>query len=233
MLNILLVCGGKGTRISGVLGSTPKVLAPVGENYFLDYILSWIGSSFTAIEHRINLLTGVGHDYVSNYLKDNPYNVQLIREASPLGTLGAVFHALDSLDDGPVLVLNGDTVIDIDLFKPYRDFLSDRNKNLLLVKDCIKDSRYGGFRLANHCLRKSNANPRFVSMGAFFTEKEKLLLIKKKTSHQSRQLMLDEDFLDKSPTLPYVLDQGVSFIDIGIPEDYERAQTLIPQIIDI
>lgn len=82
-------------------------------------------------------------------------------------------------------------------------------------------------------MRKSNANPRFVSMGAFFTEKEKLLLIKNKTSHQSRQLMLDEDFLDKSPTLPYVLDQGVSFIDIGIPEDYERAQTLIPQIIDI
>jgi len=233
MLNILLVCGGKGTRISGILGSTPKVLAPVGRYTFLDYLLSWIDSSFQNIEYRVNLLTGIGHYYVSNYLKENFSNARLIRESSPLGTLGAVFHALDSLDDGLVLVLNGDTLIDIDLSAPFRDFLVDQTRNLLLVKSSIKDIRYGGFNLASHGLRLADTDSQFVSMGAFFTDIDKLLYIRDQISDRDRQLMLDQDFLDKSPTRPYILDQNISFIDIGIPEDYERAQTFIPQLINL
>ena len=233
VLNILIVCGGKGTRISGILGSTPKVLAPIGRHTFLDYILSWINSSFHGIDRRVYFLTGIGHHYVSNFIKARLSNAKLIPEPSPLGTLGAVFHALDSLDDGPVLVLNGDTLIDIDLSQPFNNFLSDQSQNLLLVKTSILDGRYGGFNLVNQRLRRSNVDPTFVSMGAFFTDKEKLLIIRHQNLHQHGQLMLDEDFLDKSPTRPYILDQEVSFIDIGIPEDYARAQTFIPQLIDL
>lgn len=233
MLNILLVCGGKGTRISGVLGSTPKVLAPIGRHAFLDYILSWVSSSFAHIEHQVTLLTGIGHNCVSNYIHARPSNTRLVRELSPLGTLGAVFNALDSLDDGPVLVLNGDTLIDIDLSKPFGQFLSDPSRNLLLVKDSIMASRYGGFNYVDSKLSKVDSDPHFISMGAFFTDIEKLLAIRNKTSSHLSPLMLDDDFLDKSPTLPYVLKASIAFIDIGIPEDYARAQTLIPQLIDL
>ena len=233
MLNILLVCGGKGTRISGVLGSTPKVLAPIGGYCFLDYMLAWIGSSFTHIEHRVILLTGIGHDDVSDYIEKRPSNIRLIREISPLGTLGAVFNALDSLDEGPILILNGDTIIDIDLSKPFKQFLSDSRKNLLLVKNHAIDSRYGGFNYIDNKLCKTDTAPQFVSMGAFYTDITKLCSIRTTTLSHSGQLMLDEDFLDKSPTLPYTLKYGTSFIDIGIPEDYQRAQTLIPQLIKI
>lgn len=233
MLNILLLCGGKGTRISGILGSNPKVLAPVAGYPFLDYLLSWISSSFTGIEHRVNLLTGIGHDLVNDYFKELSSTVRLIREPFPLGTLGAVFNALDSLGEGPLLVLNGDTVIDIDLSQPFRDFLSYPGKNLLLVKNFIGSNRYGGYRLVNNSLRKANVAPQFISMGAFFTDKEKLLFIRRRISNPFGQLMLDDDFLDKSPTLPYIINKSIPFIDIGIPKDYELAQTLIPQLISL
>lgn len=231
MLNVIVICGGKGTRIAGVLGSTPKVLAPIGGHTILDYILQWIHFSFRGIDHQVSLLTGVGHKKVMEYISNNSIDVRLVGEPEPLGTLGAIFNALDSLVDGPVLVVNGDTVVDTDLSKPLKKFIADQTKNLLLVKTSVPNSRYGGFSRVENVLRRAGSTPEFVSMGAFFTNIRRLRDVQVQNRSTSAQLMIDRDFLDVSPTLPYVLDSGTCFIDIGIPEDYKRAQIVIPRLI--
>ena len=233
MLNVIVVCGGKGTRIAGVLGSTPKVLAPIGGNTILDYILRWISCSLRDIDHQVNLLTGVGHKRVKEYVSNKSISVRLVEETELLGTLGAIFNALDSLVDGPVLVVNGDTVVDTDLSKPLKKFISNQTKNLLLVKASVPNSRYGGFSRVCNVLRSARTTPEFVSMGVFFTNVGRLRDVQIQNKSDHSQLMIDRDFLDVSPTAPYVLDSGTCFIDIGIPEDYKRAQIVIPQFITL
>ena len=43
-LNIIILAGGKGTRIRNVLNKTPKIMAPVAGKPFLDWLLIWIDS---------------------------------------------------------------------------------------------------------------------------------------------------------------------------------------------
>ena len=89
-LSIVVLAGGKGTRIKSVLGNTPKILARIAEKPFLDWSLAWIKNWELDINHKIILSTGVGHKKVENYCKENNYEVSCIDEIKPLGTFGAI-----------------------------------------------------------------------------------------------------------------------------------------------
>ena len=43
-LKIIILAGGKGSRIKSVLNNTPKILAPIAGKNFLDWLLVWIDS---------------------------------------------------------------------------------------------------------------------------------------------------------------------------------------------
>jgi len=112
---VAVLAGGLGTRISGVLGDTPKVLGPVGGRPFLDWLLDKLQTQ--GVQHVILLL---GHlaQKVQDHLAENPRTkmfVETIIEPSPLGTLGAIRYGAASMNMVDVIVLNGDTFIDADL----------------------------------------------------------------------------------------------------------------------
>ena len=101
-LSIVVLAGGKGTRIKPILGKTPKILAPIGGKTFLDWFLKWINNwKLDTNNNNIILSTGVGHKQVENYCKKNNYDVSCIDEIKPLGTFGAIanvaskFHSKD------------------------------------------------------------------------------------------------------------------------------------------
>ncbi|MGN1248014.1 MAG: sugar phosphate nucleotidyltransferase, partial [Paludibacteraceae bacterium] len=109
---VVILAGGFGTRLSHVLGNVPKPMAPVYGKPFLAYVLSRLEQA--GVEHVI-LATGYLHEVVENYF-GNRYSslrISYSREQQPLWTGGAIMAASQQIKADHFLVLNGDTLFDI------------------------------------------------------------------------------------------------------------------------
>lgn len=232
-LSVLILCGGKGTRIQPVLGSTPKILAPINDRLFLDYMFIWLRKSLLDVSLTFYLSTCVGHDLIQSYVSSSGLNCTLSNETVPLGTFGATLDVVSKLNlSGDLLILNGDTIFDVNFSAAYHKYLENTQSPLLVVKHASAASRYGGYKLVNNQLRFSMDQPDYISLGAFFCSASSLHKHFDKLLSDDLYLMLDTDFLDISGCTPFILPHDVPFIDIGIPEDYSRAQEFIPSLLN-
>lgn len=112
---MLVLAGGKGTRLADAVPNRPKVLAPVGERTFLDILLERLHGHGV---RRVALLLGVHHQQVLHHLRDGgavPAGMEIatVVEDEPLGTAGALKLAA-SFCQTTFLVANGDTYLDLD-----------------------------------------------------------------------------------------------------------------------
>lgn len=234
-LSVIILCGGKGTRIRPIIGDIPKILAPINQNSFLEYFILWLKSSIGDIAVTIYLSTCVGHHIIADYISRSGFDCILSCDDKPLGTLGAVINVVRKNNiTGDILVLNGDTIFQIDLDEAYKKYQLLGLKPLLVVKRNSNLSNNGGYNLINKTLRFCSGNPEYISLGAFFCPAS--VIYQSHSFHAPKAdslMMLDYDFLDKVAPQPYILSSNAYFIDIGTPPDYERAQTLIPSLLTL
>jgi histidinol-phosphate phosphatase family protein len=113
-MQLVIVAGGKGTRLRDRLSGLPKPMVDVCGKPLLCHQL------VLAARHSIRdivLLLGHGADVISDYVGDGSrwgLKIRIIEEAVPLGTAGAVLSALPHLADRFV-VMYGDTMVNVDL----------------------------------------------------------------------------------------------------------------------
>jgi D-glycero-alpha-D-manno-heptose 1-phosphate guanylyltransferase len=109
-----ILAGGLGTRLRPAVADRPKVLAPIGGRPYLTYLLDQLAG---ASVRNVVLLTGFAADQVRDALGDSYRTLRLSYsvEPAPLGTAGALRHALPHFASSSVLVLNGDSYCDVDL----------------------------------------------------------------------------------------------------------------------
>ena len=113
-LTAVVLAGGLGTRLRAAVSDRPKVMAEIHGRPFLSFLLDQL---FAAGVRRVVLCTGYRGEQVSSFFGESYGSLRLTysREASPLGTGGALRLALTHLDSDPVLVLNGDSFCEADL----------------------------------------------------------------------------------------------------------------------
>lgn len=115
-IDVAVLAGGLGTRIRGVLGDTPKVLAPIAGRAFLGHLLDYLSAYGT---RRVVLCLGHLADRVTAWLAQGDthrtLDVVCQIEPRPLGTAGALGYVRKELRSGTVLVMNGDSFLDADL----------------------------------------------------------------------------------------------------------------------
>ena len=70
-LNIVILAGGKGTRVKEVLKDTPKIMAPIEGKPFLEWLLAWIESWKLEIPKNIILSTCIGQEIIKKYCENN------------------------------------------------------------------------------------------------------------------------------------------------------------------
>ena len=109
----IVLAGGLGTRLRSVTGDLPKVMVNVAGRPFLEYVLDGLVSSGV---RRVILAVGYQNRLVREHFRDRYRELPLIYsiEETQLGTGGAVLHAIRQTSSKDVLVLNGDTWVDID-----------------------------------------------------------------------------------------------------------------------
>lgn len=230
-IDVLVLAGGLGTRLEGMLGDAPKVLAPVGGRPFLDHLLAWLAQSGAR-----RIVLGLGHraEKVQAHLRANPprdLSVVTTIEPRPLGTAGAIRHCARLLQTDPILVMNGDTWLDADLAQFVAAFRASGRAGAVLCAEIEDGGRYGRVEVAPDATvsRFVEKDPRasgsmLINAGVYLFSRPMLEII-----NGSDGPSLERDILQKLPpgTLYAHRAEGAKFVDIGTPESLGRAAAII------
>lgn len=214
-IDVAVIAGGLGTRIAGVLGDTPKVLAPVDGRPFLSILLDRLAGS-----RKVVLCLGHLASKVTDWLAANPapVSVETVIEPSPLGTAGAIRFALPKLGSDPVLIMNGDSVVETDLASFIADHRRSGAVGSLLAVEVPDGSRFGrveigaGGRLKRFVEKDPNATGSAWINGGIYAFTPTLLARLARSEGPS----LERDFLGLLPEATlHVAKRQARFIDIG------------------
>ena len=222
-IDVAVIAGGLGTRIAGVLGDTPKVLAPVDGRPFLSILLDRLAGS-----RKVVLCLGHLASKVTDWLAANPapVPVEAVIEPSPLGTAGAIRFALPKLGSDPVLIMNGDSVVETDLASFVADHRRSGAVGSLLAVEVPDGSRFGrveigaGGRLKRFVEKDPNATGSAWINGGIYAFTPTLLARLSGSEGPS----LERDFLGLLPEATlHVAKRQARFIDIGTPASLAEA----------
>jgi len=148
-------------------------------------------------------------------------------EAVPLGTGGAMRLALDQVGESPVFVLNGDTYLELDYPAMLAAHVREGAALTVAVARVANVSRYGALQIEDNRIRafleKGAEGPGYINAGIYLVNAEVLAGIPGGTPHSFEQQLMVPGVEALHP-LAFRTD-GL-FIDIGVPDDYERAQAL-------
>ena len=222
----IVLAGGLGTRLRPAVPDLPKCMAPVNGRPFLSYIIDYYTGQ--GIEKFIFAL-GYKHEVIIGWIKQQypALNVEYAIEKEPLGTGGAIQLAVEKAREKDLLILNGDTIFKIDL-PVLTSFHEDNASACTLALKPMKDfERYGVVEINEEGLitrfkEKKHYQEGLINGGAY-------LLNVGRFRQQKRPSVFsfEKDYLERCFTfMPmYGCVQEGYFIDIGIPEDFEKAQT--------
>lgn len=123
-MKIVIMAGGKGTRIAAVNSEVPKPMIPILDKPILQYQIEGLKR-----QGYTDYILIVGHlgNVITDYFKDGSkfgVNIEYIVEEEPLGTAGALYYLKNKIDSD-FLLLNGDVIFDVNIEK----FLQAHQKN--------------------------------------------------------------------------------------------------------
>jgi D-glycero-alpha-D-manno-heptose 1-phosphate guanylyltransferase len=220
----IILAGGLGTRLREAVPDLPKCMAPVAGKPFLYYVITHLQKK--GIEKFI-FSVGYKNDVIIEFINSNfsVLNSQFAIEEEPLDTGGAIKFACTKVTEKTILVVNGDTLFMIDVNKLALFHNMCGADCTLSLKSMQNFDRYGVVGLNKDYSIKSFNEKKFyeaglINGGIYALHSEKFLKedLPEKFSFEKEYL---EKYFDKRRM--YGVVQNKYFIDIGIPEDYERA----------
>ncbi len=227
-LSVVILCGGLGTRLRSEIGNEiPKILAPIGNKYFLEYLINWVNNLLGEINYEVILCLGYGQNKILNVIKKLDIKVQVSAEETQLGTFPAVLDAAKVAKSKRLLIINGDTLFKMNIKELIGNFDS---KSYLCIKknNSIKKQKNGyEIDLFTKKLKYSENFPEYISVGAFLINKSIINTFKKDRSNIPQ--LLDKELISKIEPYPIYLKSNCDFIDIGTKENYKLAQKFLPE----
>ena len=230
----VILAGGFGTRLSHVVSDVPKPMAPVYGRPFLCYLLDRLADAGI---QRVVLATGYMHEVIETYFGTGYQGLEIIysNEDQPLFTGGAIRQAAEKIQSEDFVVLNGDTLFDID-FQQLYDFHTSHDAHLSIALRRVEDTgRYGAVTCENDRIvafhEKTDSQGAGDINGGIYAINRAWLL----NQDLPTKFSFEKELMQPLAGDPhfYGLSFNDYFIDIGVPEDYFRAQqefkTLFPQ----
>lgn len=228
-MEAIILAGGFGTRLRSVVSDVPKPMAPISGKPFLEWLLQYLEKAGFS---KVILSVGHQHEKISGYFGNSYKALEICYsvEETPLGTGGAICRALGVTESETIFVLNGDTFLALD-YRAMLAFHQSKGFNLTLaLRPTLDVSRFGNVIVKDDIIAKFEekseiAGPGLINAGVYLFNRRALTGL---TFPQA--FSFERDFLAKQNEMPlggYVSD--VFFIDIGVPDDYQRAQIAIPK----
>ena len=227
-----ILCGGLGTRLGALTATTPKPLLPAGDRPFIAWVIREL-MRFGVTD--VKLLTGHLADAVQDALPairrtlPAELRIECIEEPVPAGTGGALRHAAASLD-ASFLLCNGDSLLDANLARMLAEAAADGPDvtGRIVLRALPDASRYGvvmmdGDRVTDFAERPPPGSPGLINAGIYRLDRRVAESVEPVCS-------LERDVLPALARAGWLRGTVLDgyFIDIGVPDDFARAQTEVP-----
>jgi len=227
-VSVVILAGGKGTRLQGLFPNLPKPLIPVAGQPFLYWLTEWI---YRHGPRHFVYSTGYMAEKIEDWLADCPLpGAERLcrREETPLGTGGGLMNCLDLCREW-VLVANGDGLV----MDGIDAMLELRNRPLdggLLGVEVPDTARYGSLKVT--CDGRLEG---FVEKvpgyglinGGLYLFRTDLL----RQHFQAEKCSIETDvfprLIQAGAQLDVIACHDAPFIDIGIPETVSQAEEFV------
>ncbi len=228
---VIILAGGLGTRLRSVVSDLPKCMAPVAGQPFLKHVIRYLLSQ--GLEKFIFSL-GYKHAIIEEFLSNEfpTLHYESSIEHQPLGTGGAAYLACRRMKENNVLVVNGDTLFKADLQKAFSFHVENSADCTLLLKPMREFDRYGSVELDDDYTVSSFYEKQYlqagdINAGIYILNVEEFI-----DKDFPEKFSFEKDYLEKYYTEKKIFGviEDRYFIDIGIPEDFQRAQEELKQI---
>lgn len=223
----VILAGGFGSRLQSMVNKVPKPMAPVNNAPFLHYQLRYL-KHFGI--RKVVFSVGYLHEIIVQQYKNSFLDIEISYaiEKEPLGTGGGIRLALEKCEADSVLVLNGDSFFDFNLRTFYQLHINGRTTISLALRHVDDASRYGTIKtderhkVISFLEKGSQKIAGNINAGVYLLDRNFFLENTPKTKNFSIEKDFFETGLNTFQINAYEFDGY--FIDIGIPEDYQKAQ---------
>ena len=224
-MEAIILAGGLGTRLASRLQGLPKPMAPVAGRPFLEILLKQLHRCGCA---RVLLSVGYRHEVIQEHFGAAfcGMKIDYAVESAPLGTGGAIRLALEQANEESVLVLNGDTFLDADYAAMMRFHEEEGAEATLAAIHRDDVSRYGGVTIEGRRVvgfeEKGRTGPGWINAGTYVLARNLAW-----PPALAEKFSIEHDFFapEVARLRPAAYKVEGYFLDIGVPEDYDRAQT--------
>lgn len=223
-ITAIILAGGLGTRLQSVVKDLPKCMAPVNGIPFLSYVIAHLQNN--KIGHFIFSL-GYKSEIIIDFLESAYPDLSktYVVEKEQLGTGGAIKTACAFVKNKQVVIVNGDTFFNIDINKMVHFQERSKADCTIALKLIKNSSRYGKIVINSSGLvksftEKSQTSPGYINGGTYVLHVNSFL-----NEPLPATFSFEKEYLEKNIRVKkiYGIRYNKYFIDIGIPEDYEKA----------
>ena len=227
-VDAVLMAGGKGERLRPLTEKTPKPLLPVGDKAIID--------------HNVERLISYGVQHISvtvNYLKEQiedhykePHNgvqIQTVREPKFLGTIGSIKFVPKFYND-TILLMNSDVFTNIDYEDFYLHFQQHDAEMSVAAIPYNVSIPYGIMDLDGRNILGLLEKPKYTyyaNAGIYLIKRRALDEIPDNTFFNATDLV-EKLISEGKKVIRYPLNG--TWIDIGNPQEYQKAQDLVKHL---
>jgi len=221
-IDLVILAGGKGSRLNKYLGNLPKPMIKINKKSFLSYL---INNAAVYNFNKIYVMTGYRSAIIKNKFHKKEFNfvpVDCVNEKKPLGT-GGCLSLLKKKISKEFIILNGDTFVDIDFQKLIKKKIHSNEIVMVLAK--IKQNE-NSYQLTSLSIK--NSKVAFHQKGNYFNAGIYKLHKKNIKNFTNKFLSFENDFLKKK-----IIEKKVTpfinknlFIDIGTPKTLKKSHMI-------
>ncbi len=221
-IDVVILCGGLGTRLRAISPDVPKALMPLAGRPFIDILIeSLLPFGF----RRFVLCVGYLQEKIRANFAGRDYEIVFSEEKEPLGTGGALKNAAAIISSSSFLVMNGDSFCPVDFSRFHSFHLQKGGIISLVLAEPLPGRDYGAIEVDNNHRvisfreKKECRKTMFINGGIYFMKRDVFGLMP-----AAENFSLENDFFPKIISEGcYGFQTNAEVIDIGTPERYLQA----------
>lgn len=231
-LDCIILAGGMGTRLRSVVADRPKPLALINGVPFLALPIHTLAAS--RLVRKAVIAVSYKAEAIIDYCRSNtsPLPIEFSYEKEPLGTGGGVKRALELTDSENVLILNGDSFLEFSLKGMHEQHLVDSVLATLLYTHVDDAARFGRLEIEKQKVvafkeKTPSSPPGFINAGVYLFKRSIF-----------ENFSFPDEFSLERDLFPKLIPVGIGafrapgpFIDIGTPDSYLEAQTVLQPLV--
>jgi D-glycero-alpha-D-manno-heptose 1-phosphate guanylyltransferase len=228
-MKVIILAGGFGTRLKHLLPDVPKPMADISGRPFLEWLMDYLADAGVS---EVILSVHYLKEKIIDHFGDKYKNIKIsyALENEPLGTGGAILNSIK--DDEKYLIINGDTFVVGDYIDFFENAQTSKSTTSILLRKVADTARYGRVEVDSDRItsfkEKGISGEGFINAGVYYVDGKWL-----KSLSLPEKFSFETDFLypnvNKLNFGYYIANDY--FIDIGVPEDYAKAQSQVPDLL--